>query len=225
LKYSHENGSTFKGSLLTYALGSAQNAVAERNLYAKLKWVDEDTITHYGGFVYHVVHRPWSLPTTEEDVLRSWPDANVQSLLRRKQLSLSGMLEQASDELVLNYLRPRGYSEDQFFDMAAFVPFHVGLIRRNLVLASYQHDPDKIEALTDYWTDWIDKTWERLLSSLPPYDDDNDGILDSGEGLVEEGKGVFLARSSSTNNPDGIDLDDFHPKISKVGIGAGRTEW
>ena len=224
IRIDHETGTTFKGCRLTYSLASGQQDSADRNYTALLKWNDEDGNTHYSNLVYHVVHHPWLLPTNEEDVLRSWPDAHMQDALRS--VDLTALIGAASDEIVINYIRKKGYIEDRFFDMAPFVPLHIYLIRRIAVESYFAHDPGTMIDLATYWQDKADKAWEALLHKLPAYDEDNDGVVDpdSEEGIGAYA-GEFLPRSVSTSNPDSIDSDDFHPNFAKIGIESGATKF
>jgi len=227
LEIDHASASTFKGIRMTYAVAGTQQATADRNYLATLAWTDEDSVARTGSFVYHVVYWPWTLPTTRENVLRSWADANLQEMLRDVGTGFSGVLAAAADDLALEYLRPSGYVEDQFPDRAPFIPLHVALVRRNLIGRLYPHDVTRLTELTEHWQVRCDALADALLRQLPAYDDDNDGIIDSGsEEDIRERSGFIAPSGWQSANPGGVDSDNFEPEFVKIGTAeTNRTNW
>lgn len=226
LQVDHASGSTLKGHRLSYDLASTQQAAAERNVQADLTWEDEDGTDRYGGFAYHVVHRPWRLPTSDRDVLGSAPDAQLQRALRGRGASFADLLDDASVDLA-RMLRRRGYVEDQFLAPEAFVPLHVAYVRRRLVEARWANDPDRLERLGERWDERIEAEWDAILRRLPPYDGDNDGVLDAaGEEDIQERAEVSAPTGWQDANPDGVDSDDWDPEFAKKGTDDWeKTAW
>ena len=230
LQVDHANGASLKGHRLTYALVAGQQATADRNYSAAIAWVDEDGTTHHAHFAYHVVHWPWRLPTTTQDVLEAEPDAQIQRAVRERGLSFRDTLDWAAAEIARE-LRERGYVEDQFFDQDAFVPLHVDYVRYRLARQRWAHDPEQLLALDEYWDDAetgrIPRRWHLLLGRLPAYDEDNDGILDApGEEDKQEERRHLVPTGWERENLDGADTDEFEPQFAKVGTSDySRTVW
>ena len=226
LHVDHESASTFKGIRLSYSLALGQQDETDRNLLATVEYTDEGGTARFAQFTYHVVHREFIPATTEEDVLRGWGDIRARDSLR--DISISDYMEDATEYIVLNVIRPIGYIEDRFFDMAAFKRIHVYTVRALVAENIYADDADRLESIAGMWWEKGEQERDRLLRFLPPYDADDDGVIDvSTEEGIAEGRGPYLPRSRATSNPDGNDPDDFMPTFRKIAAGEDflKYEW
>ena len=220
--------STFKGHRISFTMVAGNNGTADRNYHAALTWTDEDGTVHDAGLTYHVVYQPWRLWTTEEDILRSLPDAAYQRHVRERADSFETDMRLAEEEIALRFIRPIRRFEDQFLDTQAFEKLHLCILRRMIAEKLFANDPDRLERISAFWDAKCVEEWDRLAMSLPPYDGDNDGVIDeTGEEAIQEVGALHLPTSWPIENPDGVtDTDLFKPRFLTVATtDKSRTRW